>query len=307
MSYLNDFKRMAMGRELPSLTEAKNEPLPPDLVKEFLSLANAMSPENLFADGERPKAQAMKLLKTLKARWKELEKKAGRKVTEDEVWGSASSGGKMWGEADMGKAVPGEKLLGHGKPMKGKVMNPENRAALEKLLWGWQTEAEEKAIGKGDNGYVAFYKGKKYEVYGDTLLKARDALAAHLKLPPKKHSDINITLAQKGGKDVVHTPTESRVTESDDAEVAKTIAMQMGGKMKAMLGATLSTAPNGLRIKWPQKKRSLGNVCVVTLRADDTYDMEFFNGDKSVKKFEGIYAEALKPTFEKHTGWYLTL
>lgn len=98
-----------------------------------------------------------------------------------------------------------------------------------------------------------------------------------------------------------------KVEAADDMEIAKTIAMQMGGKMKAMLGATLSTVPQGLKIKWPQKKRSLGNVCVVTLRPDDTYDMEFFNGDKSVKKFEGIYAEALKPTFEKHTGWYLTL
>lgn len=149
--------------------------------------------------------------------------------------------------ADMGKAIPGKDLLGGGKPMKGKEMNPENRAALEKLLWAW-ADGEEASEKK-----------------------------------------------------------ESRLAEADDAEIAKTIAMQMGGKLKAMLGATLMAVPSGLKIKWPQKKRSLGNVCVVTLRPDDTYDMEFFNGDKSVKKFEGLYADALKPAFEKHTGWFLSL
>jgi hypothetical protein len=210
-------------------------------------------------------------------------------------------------EADMGKAVPGEKLLGHGKPMKGKVMNRENRAALEKLLWGWQTEAEEKKIGEGDYGYIAYYKGKQYEVYGDTLLNARDTLAAHLKLPRKKHSDIKIMLASKFGQPVVHTPTESRMAESD---IATTIAQQMAGsigKLRMMLGAkSVVAVPNGLKFQWPNKQRSRGNVCMVTLRPDDTYDMEFFNGDKSVQKFSGLYADALKSTFEKQTGWYLS-
>lgn len=102
----------------------------------------------------------------------------------------------------------------------------------------------------------------------------------------------------------------TRLAESDDAEIAKTIAMQMAGgvgKIKALLGATVMAAPSGLQIKWPNKKRSLGNICVVTLRPDDTYDMEFFNGAKSVKKFEGLYAEDLKRTFESHTGWFLSL
>lgn len=93
----------------------------------------------------------------------------------------------------------------------------------------------------------------------------------------------------------------------DNMEIAKTIGKQMGGKLQSMLGARLMAVENGLEIKWPNKKRSLGNVCVVTLRPDDTYDMEFFNGMKSVKKFEGLHAEDLIPTFEGHTGWYLHL
>jgi hypothetical protein len=99
------------------------------------------------------------------------------------------------------------------------------------------------------------------------------------------------------------------LTEGSDEEIAKTIGQQMGGigKIKAMLGATVTAAPKGLKIKWPNKQRSKGNIAVITLRGDDTYDMEFFNNDKSVKKYEGLYADALKPTFEKQTGWYLSL
>ena len=97
--------------------------------------------------------------------------------------------------------------------------------------------------------------------------------------------------------------------EGDD-EIGKTIAQQMGGpgRLRIMLGAKeVVLLPNGLRFKWPNKERSLGNVCVITLRGDDTYDMEFLNGAKSVKKFEGIYADALVSTFEQQTGWYLSM
>jgi hypothetical protein len=100
-----------------------------------------------------------------------------------------------------------------------------------------------------------------------------------------------------------------RINESTDEEIAKTIGQQMGGigKLKVMLGAKVMAAPKGLKIKWPNKERSKGNVVVITLTPADEYDMEFFNGEKSVKKFEGLYAEDLKRTFEKHTGWYLSL
>ena len=101
-----------------------------------------------------------------------------------------------------------------------------------------------------------------------------------------------------------------RLTEGslgDNMEIAKTIAQQMGGKMKSMLGATLTAVENGLQIKWPNKQRSKGNICVVTLTPSDTYDMEFFNNTKSVKKYTDLHAEDLIPTFESQTGWVLTL
>lgn len=102
--------------------------------------------------------------------------------------------------------------------------------------------------------------------------------------------------------------------ESLEEDVGDTIAKQMGGmnRLVAMLGASQFVKDGkSLQFKWPAKQRSRGNVVKITLRPDDTYDMEFFNvsmkGKKSVKKFEGVYADKLAEIFEKHTGWYLSL
>lgn len=97
-------------------------------------------------------------------------------------------------------------------------------------------------------------------------------------------------------------------------EVADTIAAQMGGigRIRMMLGAKKIVAlDNGLAIQWPNKERSKGNYVEVTLRPDDTYDMEFFNvtgaKKKSVKKYEMIYADQLTGLFRDWTGWALRL
>lgn len=100
----------------------------------------------------------------------------------------------------------------------------------------------------------------------------------------------------------------------ESTEVADTIAAQMGGigRIRMMLGAKKIVAlDNGLAIQWPNKERSKGNYVEVTLRADDTYDMEFFNvtgaKKKSVKKYESIYADQLTGLFRDWTGWALKL
>jgi len=48
-------------------------------------LCNKLSPENLFCDGEISRSAAMKKASALRAEWKEVEKKLGRRVSEDEV------------------------------------------------------------------------------------------------------------------------------------------------------------------------------------------------------------------------------
>lgn len=56
------------------------------------------------------------------------------------------------------------------------------------------------------NGYIAFYKGKRFEVYAETILKARDLAAAHFKA--KKAYDVAVMLAEKDGETVLHDGSE---------------------------------------------------------------------------------------------------
>ena len=57
-----------------------------ELQEKFLDLACALSPENLTCDGELPRYAVRAKLARLNAEWAALEKLAGRKVTESEVW-----------------------------------------------------------------------------------------------------------------------------------------------------------------------------------------------------------------------------
>lgn len=98
------------------------------------------------------------------------------------------------------------------------------------------------------------------------------------------------------------------VMESD--QVGRTILQQMGGtgRLAAMLGAkNIMVSSDSASFKWPNKERAKGNAVIVTLDDDDTYTMEFFNGMKSVKTFEGLHNNQLVSTFESHTGWSLNL
>jgi hypothetical protein len=94
--------------------------------------------------------------------------------------------------------------------------------------------------------------------------------------------------------------------------IAETIASQMGGagRLRAMLGARLVGYEDALAIKFPNRQRSKGNYVKITLRADDTYDMEFMNvtmkAIKTVATYNRIYNDQLVEIFEKQTGWYLT-
>ena len=57
-----------------------------ELGDEFLDLSCALSPENLSCDGEASVAYVRQRARTLNAQWAALEKRLGRKVTEEEVW-----------------------------------------------------------------------------------------------------------------------------------------------------------------------------------------------------------------------------
>ena len=58
-----------------------------ELRSKFCDLAGELSPENLSCDGELSRWQVTVKERRIRKEWASLEKQAGRKVTEDEVWG----------------------------------------------------------------------------------------------------------------------------------------------------------------------------------------------------------------------------
>jgi len=54
------------------------------------------------------------------------------------------------------------------------------------------------------NGYVGFYKGRRFEVQADTSYQAQCIIAKQNRI--KKAYEITVVLAEKDGEQVVHTP-----------------------------------------------------------------------------------------------------
>ena len=61
-------------------------PLPRDIQEKFLDLACQRSPENLTCDGEASADEVAAASVRIDLEWKALETRAGRQVTENEVW-----------------------------------------------------------------------------------------------------------------------------------------------------------------------------------------------------------------------------
>jgi len=56
------------------------------------------------------------------------------------------------------------------------------------------------------NGYIAVYKGKRIEVWADSLYAAKLEAIARLNVPRNKEHMVVVMLAQSGDKTVTHTP-----------------------------------------------------------------------------------------------------
>ena len=53
------------------------------------------------------------------------------------------------------------------------------------------------------NGYVCFYKDKRYEVYADTMFTARDKVALEHGIKEKDKYKISVNLAEMNGEPVI--------------------------------------------------------------------------------------------------------
>jgi hypothetical protein len=72
------------------------------------------------------------------------------------------------------------------------------KSQLEKTVF-----ADGGAIGSGKNGYVAFYKGKRIEVYANTMYEAQKTASQHFKA--RKDYDVNVVLAEVDGKPYINS------------------------------------------------------------------------------------------------------
>jgi hypothetical protein len=101
--------------------------------------------------------------------------------------------------------------------------------------------------------------------------------------------------------------------------IAKTILDQMGGmsRIVAMTGAKDFLAiDNGVQFSFAKGIAGINKV-IIRLTGADLYDIEFGSVRKNRKTHlpeyvrrnlcQGVYAERLKPIFEKETGFFLAI
>lgn len=106
-------------------------------------------------------------------------------------------------------------------------------------------------------------------------------------------------------------PVDEAVLE--DASVSRTIWDQLGGnKFAAMTGAKPALSlKDGIELKLGRNGKNVTHVRI-TLEGDDTYTMLFrtVRGTATPKikaEVKGVYADALRKTFEEHTGLHTSL
>jgi len=163
--------------------------------------------------------------------------------------------------------------------------------------------------GKEVSDAIDAMKKEETEASSKQVSFALDLLKEQGKSSPSKAQ-----LEKMPGADISKLIDKLKGSDKTANQIAKTIRDQMGGhRGMMMIGAkNLKALPRGLAFSWPNRTRSKGNYVEITLTGRDDYDMEFFNwvmskGKKPVKKYRGIYADDLIPTFEKQTGWYLRM
>jgi len=103
--------------------------------------------------------------------------------------------------------------------------------AVKKIAESEEVE-ESEGDNEGKNGYVAFYNGKKMDIYDTSLYGAKKQAIAAFKPPKSKQHMVAVELAEKpGGEQVTHVATES--TEVDEA-LSRKYYIKFAEMMKGM-------------------------------------------------------------------------
>jgi len=98
----------------------------------------------------------------------------------------------------------------------------------------------------------------------------------------------------------------------NDTTVGQTVLAQLGGSQFAfMVGAKRFVASSDSLTFSFMRNGSGANRCTITLDASDTYTLRFWKLRgvelKTVKQFEGIYADSLRTLFSETTGLAVTV
>jgi len=133
--------------------------------------------------------------------------------------GQAIAEGKTPSAADVKKAIAHLEAKGDKNEWNPSLYKRDHKSMLHALKkFGGKKAAAPKTarpIGKGKNGYIAMYKRKQVEVMADTQLEARDLAAKHFRA--RKPYEVNVMLAEKGGKQVTHMPMFASKQELPEA------------------------------------------------------------------------------------------
>lgn len=107
------------------------------------------------------------------------------------------------------------------------------------------------------------------------------------------------------------------MSQAENKRIANTILEQMGGmnRICAMTGAKdFVILDRGIQFSFPKGIAGINRV-IVKLTDADLYDIEFWSVRKKNgipeatrrDRCDGVYADRLKPIFEKATGLFLSL
>ena len=97
--------------------------------------------------------------------------------------------------------------------------------------------------------------------------------------------------------------------------VAETILSQLGHSIQRICimigGYGFVSSTDGVSFRFKVRSKNGSNGLRITLDPSDTYTVEFLSVRGSSRKIKGkfsdIYAEDLRPLFERETGLYLSL